>query len=119
MPSVTSIPKRSVSRIIWTNNFCQSSDIQADRPAGDHEIHLEENQLSEAGGLHGFQVGGHLPAIEIAVQEIPVNPGPRGVRRTAKLVFQFAGGQGTAAKRTWKTVIRIFLNMLVSLCWFI
>ena len=67
MPSVTSIPSRSASRTAWTNASCHGSVIHLTGPLGMPMIHFEEDQVAEARRLHGFQVGGHLLAVQIAV----------------------------------------------------
>ena len=96
------MPRRSVSRTVFDKQVLPRLGHPPDRSLGDANVHLQEDQVAETRRLHGFQVGGHLLAIEIAVHEIPVNPGPRGVRRIEEIIFQLVRSQDTAAKRTGK-----------------
>ena len=65
------------------------------------DVHFKKHQIAKTCRLHRFQVGGHFLAIEIAVKKIPVNPGPRRIRRVEEILFHFARSQHRAAKHVW------------------
>ncbi len=68
------------------------------RPARDAHIHLHHDHPADASPLQCLEVRGDALAGQVAIHHEPINPGPRGLRRIAKALFQFRTPPGGMAE---------------------
>ena len=88
-PSAISSPSRSASWIACPTSSRHGALMNSTGPRGMPTLTSRMMAPADARPLHGFQVGGHPLAREVAVHEHPVDPRPGGNRRTGKVFLQF------------------------------